>query len=237
MALPLRQLLRQFLAHALRTRFHFFVGFAISLSLLAVMAYALLPTYGPAVDQFTFNQNGTNVLSATADFNCDGRPDVVIAGGQYQTLNTFPLTVALANANGTFTNGTSQIFSGAPPQVQWPRKIVIEDFNNDGRPDIFIADQGMDAAPYPGYQNTLVLSTGDCHLVNATANLPQQSDFTVSATAGDIDYDGDVDLYVANTGGAGLIPPQFWMNDGTGHFTVSAGGRLPAAQTDLSQNR
>src|SRR6185369_17067256 len=124
----LRQLTRWLVFRA--SQFHFNVCVtAILLSLvLAVAAFALLPTYGPAVNQFTFNQNGFNLVSATADFNCDGRPDVVIAGGQAQTFNTFPLTIALANANGTFTNGTSQVFTGAPPNTQWPRKILIDDF-------------------------------------------------------------------------------------------------------------
>src|SRR6185295_16390840 len=86
------------------------------------------------------------------------------------------------------------------------------------------------------HQNTLSVSTPDCHLLNATSYLPQQSDFTHSATAGDIDNDGDVDLYVGNIWGANLIPPQIWLNDGTGHFSIGS-GLLPAAQTDLNQNR
>jgi hypothetical protein len=69
-----------------------------------------------------------------------------------------------------------------------------------------------------------VLSTPDGRLVNATANLPQQVDFTHSAATADIDGDGDLDLFVGNLEGV-----QIWLNDGTGRFTI-APGRLPRQQ-------
>jgi hypothetical protein len=95
----------------------------------------------------------------------------------------------------------------------------------------------MDADPFPGYQNTLVLSAPGGKLVDATASLPQQNDFTHQASAGDIDGDGDNDLYLANIGGGqSMIPPQIWLNDGSGGFSI-AEGRLPITQTNLSLNR
>jgi hypothetical protein len=77
------------------------------------------------------------------------------------------------DGTGGFTDKTSQIISGPIPQTIHPRKIVIADFNGDGKPDIFIADHGYDVAPFPGAQSTLILSTPDGHYVDATANLPQ----------------------------------------------------------------
>jgi hypothetical protein len=112
---------------------------------------------------------------------------------------------------------------------------VIADFNRDGRPDVFIADTGDDHAPWPGYQNTLILSARGGKLVDATANLPQVYDYTHSAAAADVNGDGAIDLYEGNIDGANHVPPRILLNDGTGHFTV-ASGLLPPAQTDLSQN-
>ena len=119
--------------------------------------------------------------------------------------------------------------------MQHPREIVIADLNGDARPDIFVADHGMDTDPFPGYQNTLVLSAPGGKLVDATAKLPQRDDYTHSATAADIDADGDVDLYVGNMGGEGEEAPGILLNDGTGGFTL-AEGRLPPEQTDLQLN-
>jgi hypothetical protein len=114
------------------------------------------------------------------------------------------------------------------------RELVLADFNGDGRLDMFFADQGMDTDPFPGYQNTLVLSVPGGKMVDATGNLPQQSDQTHSATAADIDGDDDIDLYVGNLGGGG-VPPQIWLNNGAGVFTVTE-GLLPPEQTNLSLN-
>jgi FG-GAP-like repeat len=51
-----------------------------------------------------------------ADFNGDGKPDILSADG----------TLQLGNGNGTFTNGTR--VSGTP--------LAVQDFNDDGKPDI-----------------------------------------------------------------------------------------------------
>ena len=55
------------------------------------------------------------------------------------------------------------------PYTGAPRSSVIEDFNGDGVNDIFIADHGVDHDPYPGYQNTLILSAPNGKFINATS--------------------------------------------------------------------
>lgn len=195
-----------------------------------------LPVYGTPQLLLELPQTGFTSVLAAADFNGDGLVDVVVARLRFQTPEVFPLTILLNDGAGGFVDGTSILFVGPPPSVQHPRKIVVADFNGDGRPDIFVADHGDDRAPFPGFQNQLVLSTPEGKLASATANLPQQSDFTHSAAAADIDGDGDLDLYVGNIYGQTNIPPQLWLNDGAGHFTV-AEGRLPAPVTDLSRNK
>jgi len=151
----------------------------------------------------------------------------VITKSTFQTYETYELDILLNDGNGSLVLATSGAFSGTVPAVQNPASVVIADFNGDGVDDIFVADHGYDAHPFPGYQNTLVLSAPDGKLVNATANLPQQNDFTHSAAAGDIDGDEDIDLYIGNLGGQTEVPPQIWLNvDGSGVFTVAT-GRLP----------
>ena len=57
------------------------------------------------------------------------------------------------------------------------------DADNPRATNVFIADTGDDHAPFPGYQNTLILSAPGGKLVGATANLPQVYDYTHSAAA------------------------------------------------------
>ena len=103
------------------------------------------------------------------------------------------------------------------------RQIVVADFNKDGRADAFFADHGLDASPYPGARNALFLSSGTTALTNAVANLPNIADFSHSAAAGDVDGDGDIDLFVGNQGDGDKYP-YLLLNNGSGGFTLNRSG-------------
>jgi hypothetical protein len=196
-----------------------------------------LPRYSEP--QFILTVNETSPMDyephvTPADLNGDGLEDVVITKSTFQTYETYELDILLNDGNGSLVLATSSVFSGTVPAVQNPTQVVIADFNGDGVNDIFVADHGYDAYPFPGYQNTLVLSAPDGKLVNATANLPQQKDFTHSAAAADIDGDGDQDLYIGNIWGQNLINPPILVNDGNGAFAIGE-DRLHES-LDLTQN-
>ena len=112
------------------------------------------------------------------------------------------------------------------PYAEAPRSSVIEDFNGDGVNDIFIADHGVDYEPFPGYQNSLILSAPNGKFINATSNLPQILDFTHGVTSGDVDSDGDIDLFVAQNGINVNVPHYFLRNNGKGRFTKVPDGQL-----------
>jgi len=194
-----------------------------------------LPRFAePELVLVTPQKHGEPDRLGVADFNGDGRGEIVVGQSIWTSPDLFDLDILVNNGKGCLVVGTSSVFSGPPPRVQSPREFVLADFDGDGWIDIFVADEGMDAEPFPGYQNTLALSGPGNKLADATANCPQQYDMSHSATAADIDRDGDLDLYIGNMWGQPNISPQVWLNDGTGRFTVSH-NRLPHL-TDLTQN-
>ena len=166
------------------------------------------------------------------DFSGDGKLDVVLSYFLFplETRAT-PIRLFAGNGSGGFTDVTSQALGGSPPTTVHARETIVADFNRDGRADIFLADHGYDANPFPGAQNGLILSSGATGVTNATAQLPQVSDYTHSAEAADIDGDGDLDIFVGNGGGGqALTSPYFLINNGSGGFTRSDAG-LPSALT------
>lgn len=104
-----------------------------------------------------------------------------------------------------------------------PRKAVVADFNQDGKPDVFFACHGFDAAPFPGEQSRILLSQADGKYRNAPMG---PVGFFHGATAADVSGDGYPDILVTDF--ISTNRPFFHINNRDGTFTVDA-TRLPAA--------
>jgi len=160
------------------------------------------------------------------DVNGDGFTDVVVTG--YTPINrpspgAQPGQILLNNGDNTFRAAT-----GDRPQNEWAREILVADFNNDRIQDIFIADHGWDAAPFPGFRNQLLLGTGQ-GFTDATDRLPGLSDFSHNAAVGDVNGDGFVDILVTNApGGNAAKAPYLLLNRGNAQFDLDR-SRLPAS--------
>jgi len=210
----------------------------------SVSAPSALPLYGPIRAVGRSREFGSVYVTdaiASADFNGDGLADVVYLTANSGSLSTFAMQFAVSDGPGRFVDGAERLFTGPVPRTQGGGRIVVADFNNDGRPDVYYGDSGAEVAPNPpGFHDTLVLSTPDGKLVDATGNIPRQSDFTHSAAAADVDGDGSIDLFVGNLGGnagysGNCCSIQLWLNDGAGHFRV-ASGLLPEDIVDGNRN-
>jgi hypothetical protein len=111
--------------------------------------------------------------------------------------------------------------------------VAVGDYDNDGRPDMFVTNYGRDI---------LFHNNGDSTFADVSKeSLPQDESFGSSAAFGDYDRDGFLDLFVVRynsfrvqaskhcTGYAGgreycgpgdyrPIPSKLYHNDGRGHF-------------------
>lgn len=86
-----------------------------------LLAIAVVATTLPTYSQISFFQPRAYSGTATgnpfvADFNGDGKPDILSTDG----------TMNLGNGDGTFTPGTS-VVGGA---------LAVADYNGDGKPDV-----------------------------------------------------------------------------------------------------
>lgn len=106
-------------------------------------------------------------------------------------------------------------------QIQWTRAathpvegviyLATGDVNNDGSPDLVAATRSA---------NHVFFNDGTGQLSDSGQRLGDA--FTIDVALGDLDADGDLDIFAANSNAA---PNRVWLNDGSGSF-VDSGARL-----------
>jgi hypothetical protein len=210
------------------------MAFKLALVVVMVVVPAAAAVGPPAVPSFdtgttkavyTVALDGSQSQLLTTDLNGDGHPDILIAVSKDTGTRPMPITILVNDGKGDFSDQTRSLFTNDVPMPENPRQVAVADFNGDGRPDVFIADTGNDVDPFAGFQNTLILSAPGGKLVDATANLPQVSDYSHSACVADVNGDRHPDIYVGNIYGSNHVTPRLLLGDGTGQFTI--GGSLP----------
>ncbi|GAB5557017.1 MAG: hypothetical protein SchgKO_12300 [Schleiferiaceae bacterium] len=139
------------------------------------------------------------------DLNNDGFPDVVLQG-EYLSFN-FRSALFINDGTGKYREAVSfnglNVVEGA---------ILIEDFNNDGLQDIL--QFGKDSkSSITNYYNRLSLNQGNLQFSNTSFPFPDVEE-NHDVTVGDVDNDGDIDLFFGNG-------KQLFLNDGSGNFSLS----------------
>lgn len=119
---------------------------------------------------------------------------------------------------GTFAE-TSDAVVGAPPPRSKLVRALVEDFNGDGLPDVFMGDFGYDGARQTGATNGLLLGRADGTLKDASGRLPSIKTLTYDVTAADVDRDGDLDvLDLTLAPFNGILAPRMLLNTGAARF-------------------
>ena len=191
----------------------------------------------PLIDREVFTQdiresgfecNGCGVITqplGVGDFDGDGRDEVIVGRSMIDLSNrgeasdhSSQLAVITFDQSGNASELQIRTENGPISRIL-AREAAIADFNADGIDDFFITAHGLDAQPFPGEQNILVLSSPAGPIEFSSTNLPVMNDMSHGADAGDIDADGDVDIVIATHRGVERYEPYVLLNDGNGIFT------------------
>ncbi len=183
--------------------------------------------FSDATASWGLPSRGYGMGVAAGDWNNDGWTDLFLSNyGGGDTL--------LRNTGTRFEDVTAA--AGLTDEGRWSMSSAFFDGDGDGDLDLWVTryiDYTMANAiechlnrvhvyctpeMYAGDHDRYWRNNGDGTFTDGsdeagiTANTPTRS---LALVAGDIDLDGDTDVYVAND----LDRNELWLNDGTGHFT------------------
>jgi len=164
----------------------------------------------------------TNQLTI-GDLDNDGDLDIVFAnGGGFSTPGSNELVrVFINNGTGTFTDESVARTGG---HAGLHRGVELGDVENDGDLDIILT-QDFNRLP-----NLLMNDGNGFFTVEGATRLPNLTLSSSRAQFGDIDNDGDMDIYIDNGGTTnrfGCGQNRIYINNGSGFFTDETASRHP----------
>ena len=158
-------------------------------------------------------KQGQELAICFLDINGDGHDDIFVN----PVCGTSPTEKTQGEIyiykNGDYYLDNSYFNVGQIPSLVHARKALVGDYNGDGKPDIFLTGHGWDQPPFPGEYTQLLLSENGKYTLK---EFKEKIGFYHGACSGDIDNDGDLDIFVLDGNNS-----YFLINDGKGNFTYS----------------
>jgi len=182
-------------------------------------------TFSDGTETTGVGHAGYGMGAAVGDYDNDGDADLYVT-------NYGPNVLYRNNGDGTFSDVTAEMRVG---DTGWGTNAAFVDYDNDGDLDLYVANylvfdldnpikcrQGTARAycgptAYPGQSGILYRNDGEAPFADVTreAGLFTYAGRQLGAVFGDLDNDGDPDLFVAND----KTPNFLFWNNGDGTFT------------------
>lgn len=176
--------------------------------------------YKPKVD-FTTGTSPRNV--ATGDMDGDGKPDLVIANGNSNTISVLHNTSTMGSIGAASFAAKVDFSAGT-----FLENVVLSDVDGDGK---------IDMVAITNANISVLLNTSTLGTINAAsfaAKVDFASGFTgpVFGASGDVDGDGKPDIVNANSGGSSV---SVRLNTSTpGNISFAAKVDFPSGLTSVS---
>lgn len=165
------------------------------------------------------SQNGPFV--ANEDVNGDGLDDMFVGGAFGQSGMLY-----LQTSNGSFIASESQPWTA--DKASEDLGCVFVDVDNDNDMDLYVASGGTEVkAGDVLLRDRLYLNDGNGEFSKSTSALPRINESTQCVKSGDIDGDGDMDLFV----GTRLLP-GFYAFPASSYLLINDGGKFTKASIE-----